>query len=119
MNTVVLDFVLTHSDHMACKCGCGLLIIRPDVVIRYLGLESIAANKGVFLRFTSWTRCAKHNKTVGGNPLSWHIQGCAIDIIRDMPDVPWFLSQARSLFTDVIDYPEKKIIHAELELTRI
>jgi peptidase M15-like protein len=43
---------------------------------------------------TSWGRTAQHNKAVGGNPLSRHLDFCACDVILDKPeDQTSFLAQ--------------------------
>lgn len=65
------------KDEFTCKCGCGLnnmnlkVVKIADEVRKHFGKPAIV---------TSGSRCAKHNKEVGGVANSRHLQGKAIDM---------------------------------------
>lgn len=61
----------------ACKCGCGLCNIRPELLQR---LEKARATSDVPFSISSGSRCAKHNKKEGGTATSSHLTGWAVDI---------------------------------------
>lgn len=71
------DIQYFKKDEFTCKCGCGLnnmnlQVVRiADDVRRHFGKPAIV---------TSGSRCAKHNKEVGGVSNSRHLQGKAIDM---------------------------------------
>jgi len=75
----------------ACQCGCGLdtadfelVKVIQETCDHFAELLKIDK---VFLQINSWSRCAKHNKSVGGVPMSLHTLGKAADIrIKDVPD---------------------------------
>lgn len=66
------------DSEFTCKCGCGLNLQKngikriADEIREHFGKPAI---------ISSGTRCAKHNKAVGGVSNSWHLKGNAIDII--------------------------------------
>lgn len=66
---------------LACKCGCGtspgVETLRKTAeflerIRTYLGDRAITINSGY--------RCEAHNRTVGGEPNSFHLRGYAADI---------------------------------------
>lgn len=65
------------ESEFTCKCGCGLnnmnlaVVKIADKVREHFGSPAIV---------TSGTRCQKHNKEVGGESNSRHLQGKAIDM---------------------------------------
>lgn len=65
------------DKEFACKCGCGLNLQKDgskrlaDKIREHFGRPAV---------ITSGTRCAKHNKNVGGVSGSRHLDGKAIDI---------------------------------------
>lgn len=52
-----------------CKCGCGLDKIEPETmnIVELLSIEFPQ------IKWTSGSRCPKHNKAVGGSPRSGHM----------------------------------------------
>ena len=61
---------------MACKCGCGLVILDPELLYRE-SLLRLEFDKPITA--TSWTRCFRHNLDVGGAVSSYHQFGKALD----------------------------------------
>ena len=76
----------TPPSHYTCKyfkdsefaCPCCGKNIEKDGIKRIA--DEIREHFGVPAIITSGTRCAKHNKEVGGVANSWHLYGNAIDI---------------------------------------
>jgi len=64
-------------DEVACNCGCGLIIIQRELIEV---LHEVRIEYGAPIYVTSWVRCWKYNKRVGGVPYSYHRFGKAIDI---------------------------------------
>ena len=66
------------DSEFTCKCGCGTNLQKngikkiADEIREHFGKPAI---------ITSGTRCAKHNKEVGGVAGSYHTTGNAIDIV--------------------------------------
>lgn len=66
------------DSEFTCECGCGLNLEKngikriADEIREHFGKPAI---------ITSGTRCAKHNKEVGGVAGSYHTTGNAIDIV--------------------------------------
>lgn len=65
------------DSEFTCKCGCGLNL-EKDGIKRIA--DEIREHFGRPAIITSGTRCAKHNKEVGGVSNSYHLTGNAIDI---------------------------------------
>lgn len=65
------------KSEFTCKCGCGLNNIDLKVV---KVAEKIRNHYGVPVIVNCGTRCAKHNKEVGGVYNSRHLTGKAIDL---------------------------------------
>lgn len=60
-----------------CKCGCGMNVV--DLELSHY-LDEIFKIADV-IYFTSWNRCEKHNKKVGGVKKSLHTKGMAVDLV--------------------------------------
>lgn len=71
------------DSEFACPC-CGKNV-QKDGIKRIA--DEIREHFGSPAIITSGTRCAKHNKEVGGVANSWHLYGNAIDIY--IPGVSW------------------------------
>lgn len=65
------------DSEFTCKCGCGLNLQKDGIKMI---ADEIREHFGKPAIITSATRCAKHNKTVGGVSNSRHLEGKAIDI---------------------------------------
>ena len=65
------------SAEFACKCGCGLSNINPQLVQM---LQNARNKAGIAFSITSGLRCPAHNKKEGGLASSAHITGLAVDI---------------------------------------
>jgi len=78
----------------ACKCACGFDTADIETVAV---LEDVRQHFGSPVMITSFCRCEKHNKSVGGSASSQHLLGRAADIV--VSDVPAI---------DVYNYLDKK-----------
>jgi zinc D-Ala-D-Ala carboxypeptidase len=66
-----------RPEEFACKCGCGLLNVEPELIERLM----IARDRAKFpFVITSGSRCPAHNGVVGGSRTSAHLTGQAADI---------------------------------------
>lgn len=61
-----------------CHCGCGLYAPHEGFLMR---LDAFRRELNRPIIPTSFCRCKKHNKAVGGSPMSKHLTGEAIDIM--------------------------------------
>lgn len=68
-----------RSTEFACKCGRCKTALIDDVLVEQL--QAIRNHFGKSVNITSGYRCAAHNKAVGGDPNSSHMQGMAADIV--------------------------------------
>jgi uncharacterized protein YcbK (DUF882 family) len=66
------------SEEFACKCGCGFDNISLELVAV---LENIRDTYMYPVKINSGCRCCDHNKAVGGEEKSKHMQGIAADIV--------------------------------------
>jgi uncharacterized protein YcbK (DUF882 family) len=67
-----------HRREFACKCGCGLDNINPELV------EVVQCLRDWWRRpviITSALRCPSHNAAVGGAQRSKHMEGLAADVV--------------------------------------
>ena len=67
---------LTRKE-VACKCGCGFDIIDNKLIDTFQALRDFVG-KPIYI--TSGCRCPEHNKKVGGEKDSAHIEGMALDM---------------------------------------
>ena len=67
---------LTRRE-IACKCGCGFDIVDNKLVDTFQSLRDYIS-KPIYI--TSGCRCPEHNKKVGGEKNSAHIEGMALDM---------------------------------------
>lgn len=68
------------QSEIDCKCklsGCQETIVNQRLVSVFESFRELA---GMPIRITSGNRCLAHNKTIGGNPNSYHLKGMAMDI---------------------------------------
>ena len=68
-----------RTGEFRCKCGRCKTARIDDVLVAQL--QAIRNRFGVSVNITSGYRCAAHNKAVGGDPQSSHMQGMAADIV--------------------------------------
>lgn len=73
MGDISLNF---NCSEFACKCGCGLNNISPDLVAK---LEKLRSHFNASVLINCGCRCEKHNEAVGGKPHSQHPLGTAAD----------------------------------------
>lgn len=71
------DIKYFKKEEFTCKCGCGLNNIQLKVV---QVADEIREHFGKPAIVNSGTRCAKHNKEIGGVENSRHLVGKAIDL---------------------------------------
>ena len=64
-------------EEFACRCGCGQLVIDPELMESLFAARVIA---GIPFVVTSGYRCPAHNARVGGVNDSAHTLGQAADI---------------------------------------
>ena len=75
------NFTRTESE---CNCGCGQDMADYSTVLL---LEAIRAYVGRPVIVTSWNRCVRYNRLVGGAEHSKHLTGRACDFqIRGFSD---------------------------------
>lgn len=86
---------------MRCKCGCGLVIIQPVLLI---ATYNVRLHHGAPVISGSWTRCTKHNRAVGGKRDSYHPFGKANDLYPQDGMSDLFRLLCRVYFPYVKDY---------------
>lgn len=108
-----------HFDEreFLCRCGCGG---GHGKIHRHLvlGLQMLREIVGRPVVVNCAYRCPKHNKSVGGHPRSWHIQGIAADIYV-LGFTPYELAGAAArvpfFFNGGIGiYPSRGFIHVDV-----
>ena len=67
-----------NRNEFACKCGCDLDAIDPDLVDN---LQHSRDAVGLPFVIHSGIRCPAHNKSEGGEDNSAHLKGLAVDIL--------------------------------------
>jgi hypothetical protein len=97
---------------VTCKCNCGLIIVYKPLLVCLHNLRT-RYNEPIWV--TSWTRCEKHNKYVGGVLNSNHLYGKAVDIRPLKHGLDWKLvSFAFEYFPRVITHWDKNYIHCDV-----
>lgn len=66
----------SHKE-MSCNCGCGKIVLVPSFLD---AMDELREGMNRPMIITSWTRCRRHNQSVGGSKLSSHLIGKAADI---------------------------------------
>ena len=64
------------AAEFACRC-CGQQGVDPELALM---LDELRERCGFPIVISSAYRCSAHNKSVGGAPLSAHVEGYAVDI---------------------------------------
>lgn len=64
-------------EEFACGCGCGFSTVDYELAEV---LDDLREHFGQPITITSGCRCSTHNKAVGGEPKSKHMEGFAADI---------------------------------------
>jgi uncharacterized protein YcbK (DUF882 family) len=72
--------VSEHFDREEFECGCGCGFATVDVELLAV-LEDLRSVYATPIKINSGCRCEKHNKAVGGEEGSKHMQGIAADIV--------------------------------------
>lgn len=104
-----------NDDEFACKCGCGLNNLNPELRRR---LEKAREEAGVPFTITSACRCAAHNKKVGGVSNSAHLVGQAADIVT-LPERRLAIVRAlTNNFDRVIINFEKNFTHVDVDSSK-
>lgn len=65
------------KKEIMCRCGCETIILDLEFIKKLTAARWIA---GIPFGISSWCRCEKHNREVGGTPTSSHLIGKAADI---------------------------------------
>jgi len=65
------------SDGMMCPCGCGMLLVREELIVALSELQDLVPSEIVY---HSTFRCTPHNVHVGGHHASYHLHGLAADL---------------------------------------
>ena len=68
------------KKEFACKCGCGLCNVKPELITKLEKLRELCGSKPMSIN--SGCRCEKHNKKVGGASKSQHLYGTAADVAQ-------------------------------------
>ena len=100
-----------HSE-VACKC-CGKVgRDQAETEKQILKMQELRDHLGKPITVTSWHRCEKHNREVGGSAKSAHLWGGATDIVVAGIDPREVVAVGTLLgFTDVIRYARSKFVH--------
>jgi len=85
----VYEQELMYTDAVSCNCGCGKTIKDKEILSTLRDLSECLYNSlpinvykaKIIFYITSWTRCERHNKEVGGAVNSLHMEGKAIDFV--------------------------------------
>jgi len=104
-----------RPEEFACKCGCGLLNVEPELIERLM----IARDRAKFpFVITSGSRCPAHNGVVGGSRTSAHLTGQAADIRCDAPFTRLRMVDCLRVagFARIILYAT--FVHVDIDLTR-
>ncbi len=89
---IILAKGLTLKEFQ-CKCNypeCNIIIISKKLVDGYDFFRKVLA---LPLQINSGHRCLRHNKNIGGAPLSRHLSGQAIDVAYNGPLEGKYLSK--------------------------
>lgn len=117
---MIPDFQLSANfmaSEFACHCGCGFGMKPGDVDPRLvIGLQTIRHWLNVPLHVNSGCRCPAHNKVIGGEKDSQHLQGKAADItgapieeiIKCAEQIPVFRNGG------IGRYPSKHFVHLDV-----
>ena len=65
------------KSEIECHCGCGQCIMDGRLIEKADLLRELC---GFPIIVSSWNRCKKHNKDIGGSENSSHLRGEAIDV---------------------------------------
>lgn len=83
-----LSRLVENPDKFFCSCGCGQIVMRPELVRElekfYGHCKEAVGFSGVF-HCNSGYRCRFYNDKIGGHPGSHHIYGGAIDLALKNP----------------------------------
>lgn len=105
-----------QKEEFECKCGCGTMNIRPELLDRLMQARRLA---GFPFIITSGSRCESHNQAVGGHRNSAHLTGHAADIsCRDMGtrgQIVKLLSDSYALFRIGI---HPRFVHVDVDFDR-
>jgi len=102
------------EKEIACNC-CGQ--IKPTTEAENHANKLTVARVYADIPFivTSWNRCEKHNKKIGGSITSSHLKGIATDI-KYKNDTELFKivdSLMFAWFKRILIYPKSKFIHVD------
>jgi len=70
-------------SEIECRCGCGFKGVKSLFLYK---MNELRDRFGFPIYPTSWCRCEKHNKKVGGFKTSSHLKGwaCNISIVSEL-----------------------------------
>jgi len=93
---------------LGCPC-CGLVVYH-DEALAALAYFRHGVQQPVIV--TSGSRCAAHNREVGGSPTSKHLRGMAFDIVVSRDQMgKWAQLALEDGFREVIPYPDDGHLH--------
>jgi hypothetical protein len=109
-----MKMISEHISDAEYRCGCGKCaglppswtgVNHPDVYNQFfMDWEEIREEWGQPLIINSGFRCPAHNKAIGGEPLSAHLWGLALDYAPEDP------SKLSALYKVALDlHPEFRI----------
>lgn len=114
---MINDFKLTKDFNLKefqCAC-CGQVKIDSNLVFLLQVLRDWISRPIII---TSGYRCPKHNREVGGESNSYHLQGLAVDITGSF-DIEKISELAREIgFRGIGIYKKKRFLHLDLGTPR-
>jgi zinc D-Ala-D-Ala carboxypeptidase len=66
------------QEEFVCRCGCGTYNMRSEVITALQKARDLAE---IPSKVASGSRCAPHNRKVGGKSDSAHLDGLAVDVV--------------------------------------
>lgn len=105
------------EKELSCRC-CGKLIINDEALVSLQAFRNYLNRKfkkNIRVTVNCGTRCIKHNKDVGGEDKSKHLEGIAFDIVSPDIDYKTLYQEAVNcrLFSTIIRYDISKFVHVD------
>lgn len=109
------DKVSEHFKAREFDCRCKNTSCRGTYINlnHVYNLEQLRNLIGKPLKLSSAYRCAEHNFREKGKPTSWHVAGCATDVVcPEGLEFDKFLADINLIgFDQVIPYEEQNFVH--------
>jgi uncharacterized protein YcbK (DUF882 family) len=102
-------------EEFRCKDGCGLYNMKPELLGRLQQARTLA---GIPFAIASGSRCAVHNRAVGGKTNSAHLSGLAVDIVAIQSRTRFIVFRALTLAGFERIGVGHDFIHADVDLLK-